>query len=165
MENPYDSQPAEQDLLTEFEINLQQASTGKRFANWLIDIIVYYVLAVFFVVVTMPSLVRPRTVYGEDRSDRELQIDFVALVIYIAYFALLETLTKGRTIGKMITGTRAVQENGRPITAKIAFLRALSRVVPFEPFSALGSPSHPWHDRWTGTYVIDEKASTLPAEG
>ncbi|HEX9513187.1 MAG TPA: hypothetical protein VF939_22005 [Puia sp.] len=33
--------------------------------------------------------------------------------------------------------------------------------VPFEVFSALGSPCHPWHDRWTDTLVIDERLSQL----
>jgi hypothetical protein len=32
-------------------------------------------------------------------------------------------------------------------------------MVPFEAFSALGTPSYPWHDKWTRTVVIDEKAS------
>jgi uncharacterized RDD family membrane protein YckC len=164
MENPYEPQPASVNLLEEFELDLRQASTGKRFANWLIDIIVFYIVAIIFILLTMPSTMRPRT-YGEHRSSHELQIDFTALLIYIVYFVLLETLTKGKTIGKMITGTRAVQEDGRPITFRIALLRTISRIVPFEPFSALGSPSHPWHDRWTDTYVIDEKASTIPAEG
>jgi hypothetical protein len=38
------------------------------------------------------------------------------------------------------------------------------RLVPFEQFSALGSPSYPWHDRWTKTIVIDEKLTTLPPQ-
>ena len=61
-----------------------------------------------------------------------------------------------------MNGTRAVNEDGTRITFKTALLRSLSRLVPFEAFSALGAnPPYPWHDRWTGTYVIDETQSRL----
>jgi hypothetical protein len=53
---------------------------------------------------------------------------------------------------------------GNYLIDRIAFLRSLSRLVPFEPFSALKKPSYPWHDRWTRTLVIVEKLSNLPPE-
>jgi uncharacterized RDD family membrane protein YckC len=58
----------------------------------------------------------------------------------------------GRTLGKLITGSKAVREDGTSLTWKDACLRSLSRMVPFEPFSALGGA--PWHDRWTKTTVV-----------
>ena len=53
---------------------------------------------------------------------------------------------------------------GNYLIDRIAFLRSLCRLVPFEPFSALKKPSYPWHDRWTRTLVIVEKLSNLPPE-
>jgi uncharacterized RDD family membrane protein YckC len=61
-------------------------------------------------------------------------------------------ITKGRSLGKWITGTVAVRLDGNTINWKDAFLRSLSRIVPFEPFSALGYA--PWHDKWTETTVV-----------
>ena len=60
---------------------------------------------------------------------------------------------KGRSIGKFITGTKAVNADGSDMRVETILLRSLSRVVPFEPFSAFGG--HPWHDKWTRTHVID----------
>ena len=71
-----------------------------------------------------------------------------------------ETLFKGKSFGKLITGTRAVNLDGSLITVRTAMLRALSRAVPFDVFSALGTTCNPWHDKWTDTMVMDEKRST-----
>ena len=64
---------------------------------------------------------------------------------------------KRRTIGKFVTGTKAVNTDGSKMEPKTILLRSLCRIVPFEPFSALGNPSRPWHDKWSKTYVIDVK--------
>lgn len=71
-----------------------------------------------------------------------------------------EAFFKGKSFGKLITRTRAVNLDGSAMTIRTAMLRALSRSVPLEAFSALGSPCNPWHDKWTKTMVMDEKTST-----
>lgn len=75
------------------------------------------------------------------------------------YMFVNEYFMKGKSIGKFITGTRAVNQDGSQISVRTALMRSLIRMVPFEAFSALGTPSFPWHDKWTSTYVIDEKNS------
>jgi len=62
-----------------------------------------------------------------------------------------EKAFKGRTLGKVISGTRAIRNDGGELTLKDALLRSLSRLVPFEVFSGFGTP---WHDSWTNTQVI-----------
>jgi len=90
-------------------------------------------------------------------------LDFVlTLGVTGVVWGLMEALFKGKSVGKFITGTRAVNEDGSRISVGIAFKRGFSRIVPLEPFSAFGNPSYPWHDRWTNTYVIDEKQSFYP---
>jgi len=76
----------------------------------------------------------------------------ISFIVIISYYTVLEGATKGRTLGKFVTGTVAVKQDGSAITWKDAFLRSLCRLVPFEPFSALGRM--PWHDKWTKTIVI-----------
>ncbi|MBS1653790.1 MAG: RDD family protein [Bacteroidetes bacterium] len=70
---------------------------------------------------------------------------------YIVYYTFCEKVFKGHTLGKLITGTRAIREDGEELTFKDAILRTLSRLVPFEPFTGFGTP---WHDSWTKTRVV-----------
>ena len=152
----------EQHLFEGPEYQLVQASGGKRFVNYLIDTIVFLVLMFMFGMLL--GMLNPASVDPMTADDPGLGlIDILSILLYVAYFSLLEIIFKGTSLGKLITGTRAVREDGSYITPKEAFLRALSRLVPFEPFSALGSPSYPWHDKWSRTYVIDERQSNHPA--
>lgn len=56
----------------------------------------------------------------------------IVLVTYVAvtvgYPVLCETLTRGRTLGKMALGLRVVREDGGPITFRHALVRGLARV-------------------------------------
>ena len=83
-----------------------------------------------------------------------LQGYVISYSVIIAYFTLFEGLTRGRTLGKLITGTYAVGMDAKPVTMKQAFQRSLCRIVPFEPFSGFGTP---WHDKWTATTVVKGK--------
>ena len=141
----------------EQQIYLEPASKGSRFANYLIDVIVFYVFIFLFGIIYGIMLVSS----GEQVDDSVLTQEtgnavmiqyLVAIIIIVGYYTIMEGATKGRTIGKFITGTQVVKEDGSQITWKDAFLRSLSRLVPFEPFSALGTT--PWHDSWTNTTVI-----------
>jgi uncharacterized RDD family membrane protein YckC len=71
---------------------------------------------------------------------------------YIVYYTLCEKLLKGYTLGKLITGTRAIRQDGGELTFRNALLRSLSRCVPFEVFSGFNTLT--WHDSWTDTKVI-----------
>jgi uncharacterized RDD family membrane protein YckC len=163
---PDESAPAssETHLLDDAEYLLHQASGGKRFANYLIDTVIFYFAWRLFVAQW----------FGVALYYLHFPLDNITLLYIVAYlgayffFGLIvggfEAATGGKTIGKYITRTRAVTDNGVRIGPKKALLRFLVRQVPFEAFSALGSPSYPWHDRWTKTLVIDEKLTTLPPQ-
>ena len=156
MENVELMQP---DLLTDeenpfFEYN--KASQGQRFLNFLIDNVVIrialayvtglaagYVLMSFF----------PEFAYSLSNNKTRLYLVSVLIVFidYLLYYTLLEGLFKGRTIGKLTTGTKAINENGKELSLRQAFLRSACRLIPFEPLSGLGTP---WHDSVTNTIVI-----------
>ena len=156
MENYYTDPNPQQDLLSDdLTVSLQQANAGKRFANYLIDLIAFYILAG-----SLAAILMYRGVISSDIDPITDRI--VTYILRGLFMGIVEAIFKGKTLGKLITRTRAVNEDGSPITAQTAFMRGLSRLVPFEAFSALGDPSYPWHDRWTNTYVIDETRSTLP---
>ena len=60
----------------------------------------------------------------------------------------------GRTIGKLITGTRVVSEDGGPASFGQVVGRTFARMIPFEPFSFFGSTASGWHDSLSHTRVV-----------
>jgi uncharacterized RDD family membrane protein YckC len=149
-------------LYQEVELNLVQANAGKRFANYLIDLVGFYILLFFWGMIM--GLLSPQSMEALDYADSDIGANLLdrlfTLIIFGIYIGFIEAIFKGKTLGKLVTGTKAVYEaDGRDISVGTAFLRGFSRMVPFEAFSALGNPSYPWHDRWTNTVVIDEKQS------
>ena len=146
------------------------ASAGKRFANYLIDIIIFSIILVFLIMFLGP--VFPSIARLPDMQQASFLDQLMMKFVYGLYISIMETLLKGKTIGKYITETRAVDEEGYPVNNQTAFARGLIRIIPFEEISALTlafaplsllSP-YPWHDRWSKSIVIDERKSTLPAK-
>lgn len=149
-------------LLTS-EVNLEMAASGKRLANYLIDLATFYV--VIFSLGIIIAIINPSFFdYVDDSPGMELLDRLITLILYGVYMGAVEAVFKGKTLGKVITGTRVVNEDGTTISTGTAFKRGMIRAIPFNAFSALGSPCYPWQDKWSDTYVIDEKKSILPVE-
>ena len=143
------------DLLVFDEI-LIPASTGKRFLNYLIDLLSFWLLIVIAGVCI--AIVSPSVIENIDDSPGFNFIDrILTLLLYGIYMGIIEGLFKGKSLGKLITKTRAVHMDGSKIGWDKAFARSFSRAVPFCVFSAFGTPCNPWQDRWTSTMVIDER--------
>ena len=140
-----------------------EASVGARFLNFLIhNLLMRFVLsyATSYLVVLILASIAPdfidRLTYSEGFN---WTLFFFALIVghvnYILYYTVCETAFKGYTLGKLITGTRAIRGDNQPLTFRDALLRSLSRLVPLEPFSAFNG--NPWHDTWTKTRVIKSR--------
>ncbi|HWB26987.1 MAG TPA: RDD family protein [Chitinophagaceae bacterium] len=148
----------QQDLLLEVEEEayLEKVSAGTRFANYIIDIIGFYIF--YFILTILIGLIvvglsDPGNRYENAGFLRDrLTLYAISITSFVLYYALLEGLTKGRTLGKLVTGSKVVMDDGTKITWKAAIGRTFSRLVPFEPFSAFGG--YPWHDQWTNTQVV-----------
>lgn len=139
--------------------NYNYASTGQRFFNWLIDNLVMRFGISYLtgaVVGVLLQLISPEILFELASGERGLIFwsvsYFIGICNYLFYYTLCEKLFRGYTLGKLITGSRAIRADDAELTFKDAFLRSLSRIVPFEVFSALGG--FPWHDTWTKTKVI-----------
>jgi len=157
------SNPASTDhVLDDVEYLFEYASSGKRFLNLLIDRIAIYFVWKFLLFKIDVAILTQIYRYTDSSVAVYLFGYLSAVGFFLLVIAAAEALSGGKTLGKLITGTRAVTQHGLPISAKTAMLRALIRLIPFEAFSALGNPCYPWHDRWTKTYVIDERLSSLP---
>ena len=149
------------DLLQEFEhtVDLVPVSPGLRFLNYLIDVIAFYA-ASFIVGMVLAAVIATGSYnYNGEVSENlrymQLYLMLAWMLIIVVYYTLFEFFAKGRTLGKMATGTVAVREDGSNLTFKDAFLRTLCRLIPFEPFSAFGY--RPWHDSLTRTMVIKRR--------
>jgi len=139
---------------------LVHAATGKRFLNYVIDVILFYVLFIGAGIIFL--IASPESINDIDDSPGFNIMDrLISLVAYAIYMGFVEALFKGKSLGKLITGTRAVMPDGTPVGWGKAFARGFSRAVPFCVFSAFGDPCYPWQDRWTDTLVIDEKKSNI----
>lgn len=53
------------------------------------------------------------------------------IVVVVGYPALLETVTRGRTLGKMALGLRVVRTDGGPVRFRHALVRALTGIFDF----------------------------------
>ncbi|AWH84696.1 RDD family protein [Flavobacterium album] len=131
------------------------ATKGQRLANLIIDFIFRFVLIFAF-----GMLAGLLTAVGYDGlyiwiqnpgTWSEYLIEWGLLVVYY----LLMEMTTQRTIGKLITGTKVVMEDGSKPPAGTIALRTLCRLIPFDAFSFLGDRG--WHDSITHTYVVDVK--------
>jgi uncharacterized RDD family membrane protein YckC len=161
---PSENPTQQKDLFDDMQYRLVQAGMGKRLVNYLVDAILFAVLlfvGLSIAVSLNPQLIEPLRARNE-AGDFSLVEQLLIQVVYGTYMFIVEALFKGKSLGKLITGTRAVRQDGSPLTVRDAQLRGLCRMVPFNALSALGTPSYPWHDRWTKTYVIDEKQSRYP---
>jgi len=127
------------------------ADKGKRLANYLLDIIfaIIFAFVIIFGFMLLVALLMPSSY----ESFEDFSTPLAYLGIYL-YYAIFEGANKGRTLGKLITGTQAIREDGANLTFQDAALRSLCRLVPFEAFSGLGDA--PWHDAWTKTKVVNK---------
>ena len=138
------------------------ATAGQRFINFLIDnLLMRFGLSYFTAIIVgffLGSLF-PEFTQGLIRGDNQMSLLLLAYIIaifnYLVYYTFCEKVFDGYTLGKLITGTKAIREDGTPLTFKDSFMRSLSRLVPFEFLSGFGA--YPWHDSWTKTKVVKSR--------
>ena len=148
-------QQPQSELFNELKETLyeQPASGGQRFLNYIIDIIFFYVVVI--ALTTIAVLIIGDDVLNENSSGISSLFEYlISYTIYVGLYTFFETTTRGRTIGKMVTKTRAVKIDGGTLSFNDALKRSLVRIIPIDAFSALAGS--PWHDRWTDTKVIKE---------
>lgn len=137
-------------------LDLPAASFGSRIASGLIDITLTAVTAI--VVVTVLSSLSAGT------NGALIHVSMIAslIVVFLVVPTSVETLTRGRSVGKLALGLRTVRDDAGPISFQHAFVRSLvgfveiyllSGVPAF--FSALLSErGKRLGDHAAGTYVI-----------
>lgn len=120
----------------------QLATRGQRFATVLLD----YVGSILFGLVV-------GVVIGLLGIDLEALPDQIfGIVLMLAYYITFEGIW-GRTLGKLLMGTRVVNHDGGVPSFGQILKRSLCRFIPFEPFSFLASEVG-WHDSISRTRVV-----------
>ncbi len=136
---------------------VKSVSPGPRFGHFFVDLITYQVL--IYILDYLISLLLTIIEFSEALN---LTIGMFStlsfLLLYPIYYFICELIWQ-RTLGKLLTKTLVIDENGNKPDLRTLIFRSLIRIVPFEAFSCLGDKnnSYGWHDRWTNTWVVTDK--------
>jgi uncharacterized RDD family membrane protein YckC len=122
---------------------LNDASMGARFLNMLIDTVVRRVMGLLVGNAAATAL-------GLTGRWEGVALSLGALFLYYVVFEA----TFGWTLGKLVTGTRVVDDKGGKPTFGQICGRTLARFIPFEPLSFFGSSLSGWHDKLSHTRVV-----------
>ncbi|HEX9064078.1 MAG TPA: RDD family protein [Streptosporangiaceae bacterium] len=152
-------------------LDLAVARFPSRLAALLLDILVQ-IPAIIFVVVVV-------TVSGADHlnpaSAAAVYISSIMLVL-VGYPLIFETVSRGKTLGKMALGLRVVSDDGGPERFRQALIRALSAAfieIWAVPINVIGMPAglitsmvsvkgKRLGDVFAGTFVIQERVPARP---
>lgn len=153
----------EDDLVTGegVALDLPAASLGTRLVSGLIDLLVTLVggFITFFVLLTA-------TVTTDEALLWAAYVLGMVLV-FVVFPATLETLTRGRSVGKLAMGLRTVRDDGGPISFHHAVVRALIGFVEIYAFSGapaffsmlLSRRGKRLGDYAAGTYVVRDRVT------
>jgi uncharacterized RDD family membrane protein YckC len=140
-------------------LDLPPASLGPRMASGLIDVTVTVVLLLGVVLLFSVAALRA--------PEALLHVAVVGtlVTVFLVVPTTVETLTRGRSLGKLALGLRAVRDDAGPISFQQAFVRALVGVVEIYAFSGapaffsalLSSRGKRLGDYAAGTYVVRER--------
>jgi len=92
------------------------------------------------------------------------------ILILVGYPVIFETLSRGRSLGKLALGLRVVSDDGSPERFRQALLRGLAAVVEIWMFSGapalitslLSAKGKRLGDLFAGTFVVQERLHATP---
>ncbi|GAA4076618.1 RDD family protein [Nocardioides kongjuensis] len=141
-------------------LDLPAASLGLRMASGLIDVVVTVVtLVVLYILLLVGASV------AHDEALLGAGIVLTSVITFLVVPTALETLTRGRSLGKLALGLRTVRDDGGPISFQHALVRALIGFVEIYAFSGapaffsimLSTRGKRLGDYAAGTYVVRER--------
>ncbi len=133
-------------------------SDRDRFLNCIIDFFfIFFSIFIVTIFVIITGNIFQWDIYN---GWVEIMIKLGMLGAYISfaivYYLVFEGLF-GRTMGKIITGSIVVNENGLKPSFGVICIRTLCRLIPFDALSFLGKSERIWHDSISKTYVVEKK--------
>jgi uncharacterized RDD family membrane protein YckC len=141
-----------EDVKSELNAKIEQAKqledktvkSSIRFLHLVIETTIWLIVAF---ILTLPL---------NAKSEFQSLIGFVILISsFICYFYFME-VTLQKTVGKFVTKTKVVTNDGNKATKGDIFIRTLCRLIPFDQFSFLFMRNG-FHDKLSNTKVIKDK--------
>jgi uncharacterized RDD family membrane protein YckC len=140
-------------------LDLPAAGLGARMVSGLIDVAVTVVLLLAVLLLAF---------VGAIRTDGALMwVAWVGslITVLVAFPTTVETLTRGKSLGKLAMGLRTVRDDAGPISFQHAFVRALIGFVEIYAFTGapaffsalLSARGKRLGDYAAGTYVVRER--------
>ncbi len=131
-------------------------SHSQRFLNLLMDYIgqLFLFIISFSIAVTIAETNGNKDFAANFVKNDIAQYTFVAC-ISLVYYNVFEIFF-ARTIGKFITHTIVVDENGEKPNHERILVRTLCRLIPFEILSFIGMPARGWNDSISKTFVVNK---------
>lgn len=141
-------------------LDLPPASLGLRMVSGGVDVLLAFALLMLSLFVAITASL--------DTDEAVLRIAMIGTFagVLVGVPCATETLTRGRTLGKLMTGLRTVRDDGGPVSFQHAFVRSLIGLVEIYLFT--GAPaffsallSHKGKrlgDYAAGTYVVRDRA-------
>lgn len=114
-------------------LDLPAASLGVRMASGLIDLLVTFALLIALLIVFSIATI------NTDAALATVAVILVSVLVFVVFPTTLETLTRGRSLGKLVMGLRTVREDAGPISFQHALIRSLIGFV--EIYLLLGAPA------------------------
>ena len=146
-------------------LDLPAAGLGTRIASGLIDVTATFLLLIVLIITLTIAAVQT------DQALVQVAMLLSIIAALVVFPTTIETLTRGRSLGKLALGLRTVRDDAGPISFHHSLVRALVGVV--EIYLFLGSPAFfsallssrgkRLGDYAAGTYVVRERIRlTLP---
>lgn len=140
-------------------LDVPPASLGLRMVSGLIDVICTIIVAVAVSFTLLLATVQA------DGALMHVAVVATLMIVFLVWPSVFETLTRGRSPGKLAMGLRTVRDDGGPIVFQHAFVRALIGFV--EIYALSGGPAFlaalmsrrgkRLGDYAAGTYVVRER--------
>ena len=131
------------------------ATRGQRFLNCILDLLIVHTVLVSIAttVIIIGDITNNENLSNWAKSTTTLERLFFWAVTLFLYYFLTETYFS-RTFAKYFTKTIVVAKDGsRPKTHAI-IIRTLSRFIPLECLTFLGTNVRGLHDLFSDTYVV-----------
>lgn len=145
-------------------LDLRSASFVLRAAGSAIDV-------VLTLLVLLGGVLAVSSVGGivDTAASQAILTSFVVFIVVVLPTAV-ETITKGRSLGKLVVGVRIVRDDGGSIGFRHAFIRALTALLEIYAtlggiailVAMLGARSKRLGDLLSGTYSQNERVKRIP---
>jgi uncharacterized RDD family membrane protein YckC len=140
------------DMESSIQPNIQKAGAGRRFVNFIVDLLLIEILLIFIVDPIISATL------GENLKTYICLPFLIGLFLQYLYYFLFEALMQ-KTPAKIINRTKVVGLDGLKADVRAIAIRSFIRFIPFDPLSIYTGKEETnrstwWHDRWSKTRVV-----------